>query len=81
MDAKPDRPPFDVIPFSGGEWRVLDWRRGRYIRSYPTIAAARRYAGARNRKAGFFATSIRTAPPPLCDPCGSRPCCCKKGRP
>lgn len=68
-----DRPPFDVIPFSGGLWKVLDWKRGRYIRGYHSLSAARRYASTRNRKAGFRAAApIRNRP--LCDCCGSTIC-------
>lgn len=62
MATNDARAPFEVIPFSGC-WKVLDWKRGRYIRRYESLSAARRYASARNRKAGFFASAvIRNAP-------------------
>jgi hypothetical protein len=58
------RAPFEVIPFASGEWKVLDWKRGRYIRAYDSFTRARRYASARNRKGGFFASAVvRNAPP------------------
>lgn len=74
-----DRPPFEVIPFAGDLWKVLDWSLGRYIRGFHNFASARRFASARNRKAGFLSSAvIRNRP--LCDGCASTPCVCVRRR-
>lgn len=40
---------FMVVPFTDG-WKVLDMKRGRYIRAYEWESQAKRYARDRNRK-------------------------------
>lgn len=57
MATNDSRAPFEVIPFTGC-WKVLDWKRGRYICAYDSFTSARRYASSRNRKAGFFASAV-----------------------
>ena len=46
MAQSPGR--FMVVPFSNGLWKILDFKVGRYTRSYYTEREANRYASRKN---------------------------------
>lgn len=65
---------FMVVPFSGGLWKILDMKLGRYTRAYDTERQAKRYAGRRNsahRRVNSVQVCVVCWSPVPCE-CGSQ---------